>query len=126
MRNPTIREFLYPMRNLRDGIKTPLKIIVQEFDRTQVLYECNDAAGEFKMKGQLLEKHIGNWYIQDGTLVIDIGGCPHRGIGRDGDKCVKYCSCLGDRKIIDGQVAILYSACSFETCPLMLGKNGEI
>lgn len=120
----TVREFLYPMRNANKYDKTPLKIVAHIGGKVQVLHKTDDAAGEFRMQGLLQDRHIGAWYIQDGTLVIDIGSCPFHGVEYSGDKHVGYCSLCASRKIIDGKASIVYGDCRVEKCPLA-DRKGE-
>lgn len=118
-----MREFLYPMYNANKSDKTRLKIVAHICGKMQVLHESDDAAGEFKMQGLLHDKVVSRWYINDNTLVLEIGSCPHQGVGYDGTRSMRFCMLRSSQRIIDDRAATLYQSCRYEQCPLADGRK---
>ena len=118
-----MREFLYPMYNANKSDKTRLKIVANICGKMQVLHESDDAAGEFKMQGLLHDKVVSRWCINDNTLVLEIGSCPHQGVGHDGTRSMRFCMLRSSQRIIDDRAATLYQSCRYEQCPLADGRK---
>lgn len=111
----TVRELLYPLKEIPGCNKLPLEIFIHANGQNHLVHRSDNAAGMFKMQGAVLDYKVKGWHLLSDKMVINLGICSH--ILWEGRK-ERLCMMRSVQKPCKDGFRTICGPCNPDSCPL--------